>query len=93
LLVKGFSVVHRDAVIRVYDEAGNVIATHEHAGGFQRVVSFARITAHFLIIPWKRIEAARVYFDQGLLPKVPKIFQTSFDPQGNASESPCTSSV
>jgi hypothetical protein len=23
-----------DAVIRVYDEAGNVIATHEHAGDF-----------------------------------------------------------
>src|SRR6266852_8102805 len=27
-----------DAVIRVYDEAGNVIETHEHAGAFQRVV-------------------------------------------------------
>ena len=25
-----------DAVIRVYDEAGNVIETHEHAGDFQR---------------------------------------------------------
>ena len=24
-----------DAVIRVYDEAGNVIATHEHAGEFK----------------------------------------------------------
>ena len=24
-----------DAVIRVYDEAGNVIATHEHAGNFK----------------------------------------------------------
>jgi hypothetical protein len=24
-----------DAVIRVYDEAGNVIGTHEHAGGFK----------------------------------------------------------
>jgi hypothetical protein len=23
-----------DAVIRVYDEAGNVIETHEHAGDF-----------------------------------------------------------
>jgi hypothetical protein len=29
---------HR-AVIRIYDEAGNVIETHEHAGRFQRVVS------------------------------------------------------
>ena len=25
----------QDAVIRVYDEAGNVINTHEHAGDFQ----------------------------------------------------------
>jgi hypothetical protein len=24
-----------DAVIRVYDEAGNVIATHKHAGDFK----------------------------------------------------------
>jgi len=29
-----------DAVIRVYDGAGNVIETHEHQGDFQRVVSF-----------------------------------------------------
>jgi hypothetical protein len=27
-----------DAVIRVYDEAGNVIETHEQAGDFKRVV-------------------------------------------------------
>jgi hypothetical protein len=27
----------RDAVIRVYDEAGNVIDTHEQVGGAQRV--------------------------------------------------------
>jgi hypothetical protein len=25
----------RDAVIRVYDEAGNMIDTHEHAGDFK----------------------------------------------------------
>jgi uncharacterized protein YcaQ len=30
-----FAAVHRDAVIRVYDEAGNVIETHEHAGDFR----------------------------------------------------------
>ena len=35
-----------DAVIRVYDEAGNVIKTHEHAGVFQRVVDFTRLTAN-----------------------------------------------
>jgi hypothetical protein len=28
-----------DAVIRVYDEAGNVIETHEHAGDFKDVDS------------------------------------------------------
>jgi hypothetical protein len=28
-----------DAVIRVYDAAGNVIETHEHAGDFNRMVS------------------------------------------------------
>ncbi len=26
---------NREAVIRVYDEAGNVIETHEHAGDFK----------------------------------------------------------
>jgi hypothetical protein len=35
---KFFSSSH-DAVIRVYDEAGNVIETHEHAGDFQRAVA------------------------------------------------------
>ena len=27
-----------DAVIRVYDEAGNVLETHEHAGDFKEAV-------------------------------------------------------
>jgi hypothetical protein len=31
---KFFSPLH-DAVIRVYDEAGNVLETHEHAGEFK----------------------------------------------------------
>ena len=31
-----------DAVIRVYDEAGNVIETHEHAGDFKEPL------AHFV---------------------------------------------
>jgi hypothetical protein len=30
-----FSARSHDAVIRVYDEAGNVIETHEHAGEFE----------------------------------------------------------
>jgi hypothetical protein len=28
-----------DSLIRVYDEAGNVIQTHKHTGRFQRVVN------------------------------------------------------
>jgi len=32
-----FSSRSRDAAIRVYDEAGNVIQTHEHAGEFKTV--------------------------------------------------------
>jgi hypothetical protein len=28
-----------DALVRVYDDAGNVIDTHEHAGDINRVVS------------------------------------------------------
>jgi hypothetical protein len=32
-----------DAVIRVYDDAGNVIETHEHAGGFRECELCARV--------------------------------------------------
>jgi hypothetical protein len=32
---KVLSPVYRDAVIRVRDEAGNVLETHEHAGEFK----------------------------------------------------------
>jgi len=32
-----------DTVIRVYDEAGNVIQTHEQAGDFQGTVSVTRV--------------------------------------------------
>jgi hypothetical protein len=30
-----------NAVIRVYDEAGNVIETHEHAGEFNVMLTYA----------------------------------------------------
>jgi hypothetical protein len=33
-----------DAVIRVYDEVGNVIETHEHVGDFKGVASVTRKT-------------------------------------------------
>src|SRR5260370_32989784 len=37
-----------DAVIRVYDDAGNVIETHEHAGDFtESSESFTRTTSDF----------------------------------------------
>ena len=32
---RSFAVDHIDTVIRVYDEAGNVHETHEHAGDFK----------------------------------------------------------
>ena len=36
------SVCHaHDAVIRVYDAPGNVIETHEHAGGFNVMLTYA----------------------------------------------------
>src|SRR5437763_12362401 len=37
-----------DAVIRIYDEAANVIETHEHAGDFKEPC-FTRIASHFPI--------------------------------------------
>ena len=32
---RSIGTAHIDAVIRVYDEAGNVIETHQHKGGFK----------------------------------------------------------
>jgi hypothetical protein len=32
---RSFTAGHHDAVIRVYDETGNVIETHEHKGDFK----------------------------------------------------------
>ena len=40
VLTKRYNKVHsrsHDAVIRVYDDAGNVIGTHEHAGDFKEL--------------------------------------------------------
>ena len=38
-----------DAVIRVYDEAGNVIETHEHAGNFRELfhLTLSALLTHF----------------------------------------------
>jgi hypothetical protein len=48
-----------DAMIYVYDAAGNMIETHEHTGGFfaavvaaaSRTPGFRRDELHFVIIP------------------------------------------
>ena len=32
---RSFVVAPHDAIVRVYDEAGNVIETHEHTGDFK----------------------------------------------------------
>src|SRR5258708_3203146 len=37
----------RDAVICVYDEAGNVIDTHRHKGDFREWWVFTRVRSHF----------------------------------------------
>jgi hypothetical protein len=37
LITQSFEADSHDAMIRVYDEAGNVIKTHEHAGDFQEL--------------------------------------------------------
>ena len=34
-VIRLFSAAHHDAMIRVYDAAGNVIETHEHKGDFK----------------------------------------------------------
>jgi hypothetical protein len=44
--IKLFSRSH-DAVIRVYDDAGNVIETHEHKGDFKGGEVFTRIASYF----------------------------------------------
>jgi hypothetical protein len=50
---------HRIAVIRVYDEAGNVIETHKHAGEFKewyrvvRITSQTRSTRLFWLVAWQ----------------------------------------
>ena len=50
-----------DAVIHVYDSAGNVIGKHEHKGDFKEVVIFTRIASH---CPLKRLRPC----DRALLP-------------------------
>jgi hypothetical protein len=47
-------------VIRVYNDAGNVIEMHEHAGDFKEAVSFTRLT---LQLPARR-NFPRLRFDR-----------------------------
>jgi len=41
----GYFLRSHDAVIRVYDDAGNVIETHEHAGKFKGGRFFSQLVA------------------------------------------------
>jgi hypothetical protein len=50
-------------VIRVFDEAGNVIETHEHAGDFKEPPVLPRITSAF---PVKGVSDDSAFF--GFLP-------------------------
>jgi hypothetical protein len=50
-VTQNFTACSHGTAIRVYDDAGNVIETHEQVGRVQRVVSFARVTSRF---PLKR---------------------------------------
>ena len=58
------------AVICVYDEAGNVIETHEHSGEFKEWRIFTRTTSQFLIkrICHKRIRPEKTVFKGGVFP-------------------------
>jgi len=47
-------------VIRVYDEAGNVIETHEHKGDFKSRKQFGRITSAHAIKQLLRLLLARL---------------------------------
>jgi hypothetical protein len=42
-----------DAVIRVYDEAGNVIETHEHAGDFKVLTAGCMTVVYLRVTPYK----------------------------------------
>jgi hypothetical protein len=48
-----------DAVIRVYDEAGNLIETHEHVGDFKMWWVFTSIASDFLLKTGDREESGQ----------------------------------
>ena len=58
---KFFSRSH-DAVIRVYDSAGNVIETHEHKGDFQAVSLLAKIVGRFVRPDYSAISVQHANF-------------------------------
>ena len=43
LITQSFSGRSHDAVIRVYDDAGNVIEMHEHTGDFKNAASHCEL--------------------------------------------------
>ena len=48
----------RDAVIRVYDDAGNVIETPEHAGDFKSLESVSQFIPDVSRIPFLMLQGA-----------------------------------
>ena len=60
LRVKGFQSFYRDAVIRVCDQAGNVIEMHEHVGEVSS--RDARIVC-FTIVPTARTSGRPIKFE------------------------------
>ena len=46
-VTRSFAAGHMDAVIRVYDDAGNVIETHQHKGDFKNLESVSQFVPMF----------------------------------------------
>jgi hypothetical protein len=53
LATQSFFSRSHDAVIRVFDEAGNVIETYEHKGRFQRTVAFTEFFYTLFAFGWR----------------------------------------
>jgi hypothetical protein len=67
---KFFSRFH-DAVIHVYDAAGNVIETHEHKGEFKQVSSYL----HHALQPLETSPAAVMHVPAGAVMQVDKLLR------------------
>ena len=100
VIARSFAVDHHNAVIRIYDDAGNVIDTHEHKWRFQRVVSSlfhcAVGSRNCESAPWRircrddnreRTPKSRVTSSDESFNQVPSI--NGSNPLGNVRRLPC----